>query len=142
MNETEERRQLKKDEVRTAGDCETKSSDVSPKECERSISTESPYSILLEDIVDDGTKPRKTSTEKCITDTLDNIRNSEDELDLSLSLTENELPTETQKNESTHIDEMESTQIEINLVGVVKMGENVVWDDDSEEQEKKKMLTR
>ena len=140
MNETEERRELKKDKVRTAGYCETKSSDVSPKECERSISTESPYSILLEDIVDDGTKPRKTSTEKCITVTLDNIRNSEDKLDLSLSLTENELPTETQKNESTHIDEMESTQVEVNLVGVVKMGENVVCDDgqenDSEEQEK------
>ena len=77
MNETEERRELKKDRVRTAGDCETKSGDVSPKECERSISTESPYSILLEDIVDDGTKPRKTSAENCIMDTLDNIRNSE-----------------------------------------------------------------
>ena len=75
-------------------------------ECERSIPTKSPYSILLEVIVDDGTEPRKTSTEKCITDTLDSIRNSEDEFDLSLSLTENELPTETQKNESTHIDEV------------------------------------
>ena len=136
----EERRELKKDKVRTAGDCETKINDVSPKECERSISTKSQYSVLLEDIVDDGTEPRKTSTEKCITDTIDNIRNSEDELDLSLSLTENELPTETQKNESTHIDEMESTQIKVNLVGVVKMGENVMCDDgqenDSEEQEK------
>ena len=144
MNETEERMELKKDKVRTAGDCETKSSDVSPNECERSIPTKSPYSILLEDIVDDGTEPRKTSTEKCIMDTSDNIRNSEDELDLSLGLTENVLPnkhpTETQKNESTHIDEMESTQIEVNLVGVVEMGENVVCDDgqenDSEEQEK------
>ena len=140
MNETEERRELKKDKARTAGNCETKSSDISPNGCERSIPTKSPYSILLEDIVDDGTEPRKTSTEKCITDTLDNIRNSKDELDLSLSLTENEPPTETQKNESTHIEEMESTQIEVNLVGVVKMGENVVCDDgqenDSEEQEK------
>ena len=117
MNETEERRELKKDKVRTGGDCETKSSDVSPNECERSIPTKSPYSILLEDIVEYGTELRKTSTEKCITDTLDNIRNSEDELDFSLSLTENELPTETQKNESTHIDEMESTQIEVKPCG-------------------------
>ena len=72
---------------------------LSPNECERSIPTKSPCSILLEDIVDDGTEPRKTSTEKCITDTSDNIRNSEDELDLSLGLTENVLLMETQKNE-------------------------------------------
>ena len=73
MNETEERMELKKDKVRTGGDCETNSSDVSPNKCERSIPTKSPYSILLVDIVDDGTEPRKTSTEKCITDTSDNI---------------------------------------------------------------------
>ena len=73
MNETEEGMELKKDKVRTVGDCEMNSSDVSRNKCEKSIPTRSPYSILLEDIVNDETEPRKTSTEKCITDTSDNI---------------------------------------------------------------------
>ena len=64
---------------------------------------------------------------------VEDIRNPEDGLDLSLGLTENVLPnkhpTETQRNESTHIYEMESTQIELNFVGVAEMGESVVCDD-------------
>ena len=80
MNEAEERMELKKDKARTAGGCKTESRTVRPKECEGSIPTTGKYSILLEDLVDDGTEPRKTCTERCITDTSDNIRNPEDEL--------------------------------------------------------------
>ena len=140
MNEAEERMKLKKDKARTVGGSETESSNVRPKECEGPIPTTSSYGILLENLVDDGTEPRKTPTENCIMDTSDNIRNPEDELDLSLELTENVLPnkhpTETQRNESTHIDEMESTQIEVNFVGEAEMGDNVLCD---EEQEKMMM---
>ena len=130
---------LKKDKARTVGGCKTES-----KECEGSIPTTSQCSILLDNLLDDGTEPRKTPTEKCVTDTSDNIRNPQDELDLSPGLNENILPnkhpTETQRNESTHIDEMESTHIEVNFLGEAEMGETVVCDDgqenDTEEQEK------
>ena len=107
MNEAEERMELKKDKARTVAGCKTESSKVRPKECEGSIPTTGQYSIPLEDLVDDRTEPRKKPTEKCITDTSDNIRNPKDELDLSPGLNENVLsnkhPTETQRNESTHM---------------------------------------